>query len=79
MSEENQEKVQETESALPAKTLSKAAKIIISILFIIGAVLKWLGVLKGASIAELATVAAVAYGIAAGTIDFNILIDKFRG
>ena len=79
MSEETAEKTPEAESALPAKTLSKAAKIIVSILFITGAVLKWTGVLRDASIAELSTVAAVAYGIAAGTIDFNILIDKFRG
>ena len=43
------------------------------------AVLKWMGILPGASIGEICTVWSVVYGLGAGTIDLNLMFDKFTG
>lgn len=50
-----------------------------SIGLVVSAVLKWLGVMPGATIGEICTVWAVVYGLGAGTIDLNIMFDKFVG
>ena len=39
--------------------------------------MKWLGLLPNADIGEICIVWAVVYGLGAGTIDLNIIFDKF--
>ena len=41
-------------------------------------ILKWLGILPAASVAEIWGSAACAYGICLGTMDANILIDNVK-
>lgn len=43
------------------------------------AVLKWLGFMPGAKIGEICLAWGVVYGVGAGTIDLNIMFDKFSG
>ena len=64
---------------MDAKNISKIYKLIAPLGAIICAVLKWLGILPGASINEICTLWACIYAIGAGTIDANIIIDKFTG
>lgn len=63
---------------MKAKIISKAAKITVSLAFSAGCVFKWLGVMPNATIGELAIAAVTAYGIAAGTIDINLMLEKFK-
>lgn len=71
------EKKQTEERKLPAKTLSKAMKIVAVVGIILCHVLKWLGVLNADS-GEICQMWAVVYALGAGTIDMNIMLDKFR-
>ncbi|MCQ2594829.1 MAG: hypothetical protein MJ196_06150 [Treponemataceae bacterium] len=65
------------EKGLKAKTISKAFKALASAGMVISAALKWAGILPGATIGEVCTLWAAFYAVGAGTIDANIIIDKF--
>lgn len=65
--------------ALAAKTISKMFKFAATGGIVACAVLKWAGILPDASAAEICMVWAAVYGIGAGTIDLNIMFDKFTG
>lgn len=69
----------EQEKMFSAKNISKFFKFIASIGVIVCAVLKWLNVLPNATIGEICVAWSVVYGLGAGTIDANLMIDKFRG
>lgn len=71
------EKKQAEERKLPAKTLSKAMKILAVVGIILCHALKWMGVLNADS-GEICQMWAVVYALGAGTIDMNIMLDKFR-
>ena len=43
------------------------------------AILKWAGILPNASMGEICMLWATVYGLGAGTIDLNIMFDKFVG
>ena len=75
----SEEKETEKENGLTAKKISKIFKFITTGGIVVCAVLKWVGVLPGATIGEICTVWAVVYGLGAGTIDLNIMFDKFCG
>lgn len=64
---------------MEAKTISKIFKAVSALGLITCAVLKWLNLLPGASIGEIVALWAAVYGLGAGTIDTNIIIDKFTG
>ncbi len=59
------------------KDYSKWLKLIIVILAVFASVLKWTGILAGASINEIWQVAGFAYAISLGTMDFNICKDSW--
>ena len=67
------------EGGMSAKSMSKAFKWIAALGIIACAVLKWLGVMQGATIGEICMAWAAVYGVGAGTIDLNIMFDKFTG
>ena len=77
------EEVKSTEQTaknnITAKTISKIFKFVSTFGLVVCAVLKWLNVLPNASVGEICTVWASVYGIGAGTIDLNIIFDKFTG
>lgn len=75
----SEEKGTETEKGLTAKRISKIFKFVAVGGLVVCSVLKWVGVLPGATISEICTVWAVVYGLGAGTIDLNIMFDKFCG
>ena len=62
---------------LKAKTASLAAKIIAVLVVLVGAVLKWLGIFENCTINELCAVGFTIMGIF-GTVDLNLLAEKFR-
>ena len=78
MSEEKETET-EKENGLTAKKISKIFKFIATGGIVVCAVLKWMDLLPGATIGEICTVWAVVYGLGAGTIDLNIMFDKFCG
>jgi hypothetical protein len=83
MSESDVEKNEELENAeqnkwLAAKKISKLFKFISPIGLVTCAFLKWIGILPGATIPEIILVWVFVYGLGAGTIDVNLIIDKFR-
>ena len=43
------------------------------------AILKWCGLLPYATMGEICMLWSVVYGLGAGTIDFNLIVDKFVG
>ena len=76
----SEEKEIETEKKkLTAKTISKIFKFVAALGIVVCAVLKWVGVLPGATIGEICLTWSCVYGIGAGTIDLNIMFDKFTG
>lgn len=81
MAEEAEEKaaVGEDGSGIKAKTISKIFKFVAAGGIIVCAVLKWLGVMPGATIGEICMMWSCVYGLGAGTIDFNIMLDKLHG
>ena len=60
-----------------AKTMSKIFKVVAVLGIIVCHVLKWCGKLTAES-TEICFMWAVVYGLGAGTIDLNIILDKFR-
>ena len=70
---------EEEKKKFSAKVISKVFKIVAASGLVLCAVLKWMGILPGASIGEICTVWAVVYGLGAGTIDLNLMFDKFTG
>ncbi len=64
---------------IKAKTLSKVFKIVSAVGSFICSVIKWLGLFPDASINEIIWAWVAVYGVGAGTIDANIIIDKFKG
>ena len=79
MSEEAEEEEKAEETKLHAKTISKVFKFLAGGGIILCAVLRWLGFLPESTVGEICLVWAVVYGLGAGTIDLNILVDKFTG
>ena len=75
--DDNTEQRQAEERKLSAKTLSKAMKILAALGIALCHALKWLGVLNADS-GEICQMWAVVYALGAGTIDMNIMLDKFR-
>lgn len=65
--------------AMKAKKVSLIVKLCIVAILIAAAVLKWTGIFTACEISEITVIAFAAYGIAAGTIDANIIVDKFTG
>ena len=74
-----EESEKEKGGMLTAKNISKVFKFLSALGIVACAVLKWLGVMPGASVGEICMVWAVVYGLGAGTIDLNIMFDKFVG
>lgn len=64
---------------LEAKSISKLYKFICPIGMVLCAFLKWTGILPEATIGEICLLWSVIYGQGAGTIDANLIIDKFTG
>lgn len=79
MSEEKTSETQEEKKGITAKTISKIFKFTAAGGVIVCAVLKWAGILPNASAGEICMIWAAVYGIGAGTIDLNIMFDKFTG
>lgn len=81
MSEESKEISEETEkiTKITAKAISKFFKFMCTSGTVVCAVLKWVGVMPNATILEICLVWAFVYGLGAGTIDINIILDKFVG
>ncbi|MGP1603277.1 MAG: hypothetical protein ACTTGZ_02485 [Treponema sp.] len=67
----------ETENGLSAKKISKIFKFFSTIGIVICAVLKWLDFMPNATIGEICMIWACVYGLGAGTIDLNIIFDKW--
>lgn len=67
------------EGFFTAKTLSKMFKVFSVLGIVVSAVLKWLGKMPEATVSEICMTWAAVYGIGAGTIDLNIILDKFTG
>lgn len=76
--DETQE-TQTEDKKLTAKTISKIFKFVAAGGIIASAALKWAGILPNATAGEICLIWAVVYGIGAGTIDLNIILDKFAG
>ena len=60
-----------------AKVMSKIFKLVSVLGIIICHIFKWCGKLEAPS-GEICFMWAVVYGLGAGTIDFNIMLDKFK-
>ena len=73
MEEEN--KVEEKK--IHAKTVSLFSKILCGVGIVVCHILKWTGILVADSM-EICIMWLFVYGVLAGTIDVNIIIDKFR-
>ena len=70
---------EEEKKKISAKAISKVFKILASLGLVVCAVLKWVGILPCATVGEICLVWSVVYGLGAGTIDLNIMFDKFVG
>ena len=73
------EETTEEKGKLTAKTISKIFKFVSAFGIIACAVIKWLGFMPNAGIGEIILAWAAVYGVGAGTIDLNIIFDKFIG
>ena len=69
----------EEKKGLSAKTINKILKFTAAGGLILCAVLKWTGIMPNAAMSEICMTWAAVYGIGAGTIDLNIMFDKFTG
>jgi hypothetical protein len=69
---------EEAEPKVHAKTISKIFKFVSAGGIILCCVLKWIGILPDADVSEICGAWAVVYGLGAGTIDANLIIDKFK-
>ena len=68
---------EKTKKLTSAKTMSKIFKVLSVLGIIVCHILKWCKLLDAPS-GEICFMWAVVYGLGAGTIDFNIMLDKFR-
>lgn len=73
------ETVETEKKEISAKAISKIFKFLSAGGIITCAVLKWSGILPNAGAGEICMIWAAVYGIGAGTIDMNIMLDKFTG
>lgn len=62
-----------------AKVLSKLFKCLCATGLITCSILKWCNFFPSATIGEICMAWSVVYGLGAGTIDFNLIVDKFTG
>jgi hypothetical protein len=74
-----EEQTEAEDKKLTAKTISKVFKFIATGGLVVSAVLKWAGILPNASAGEICMIWAAVYGLGAGTVDLNIMFDKFTG
>lgn len=70
-------KEQTKDKLTSAKTMSKVFKVLAVLGIIVCHIFKWCGKLTADS-TEICLMWAVVYGLGAGTIDLNIMLDKFR-
>lgn len=70
-------KEQSKDKLTSAKTMSKVFKVLAVLGIIVCHIFKWCGKLTADS-TEICFMWAVVYGLGAGTIDLNIMLDKFR-
>ena len=70
-------KEQTKDKLTSAKTMSKVFKVLAVLGIIVCHIFKWCGKLIADS-TEICFMWAVVYGLGAGTIDLNIMLDKFR-
>lgn len=62
---------------LHAKDISKVFKIVAPVFAVAMAILKWTGVLVNITISEIIYISCFIYAAGAGTIDLNLMLDKF--
>lgn len=61
------------------KDYSKYGKLLIVALATAACILKWCGILSQATVTEIWQTAYLAYGLSLGTMDFNIIVDSWKG
>ena len=61
------------------KDYSKYGKLLIVLLATAACVMKWCGLLCNATVTEIWQTAYLAYGLSLGTIDWNIIVDSWKG
>ena len=69
--------VEKEESKFTAKSISKIFKFVATLGIVACAILKWLNLMPNASIGEICMIWSCVYALGAGTIDLNIMFDKF--
>lgn len=62
---------------LHAKNISKVFKIVAPVFAVVMAILKWTGVFPNVTISEIIYISCFIYAAGAGTIDLNLMLDKF--
>lgn len=62
---------------LHAKDISKVFKIVAPVFAVTMAILKWTGVFSNITISEIIYISCFIYAAGAGTIDLNLMLDKF--
>ena len=62
---------------LHAKDISKVFKIVVPVFAVAMAILKWTGVFPNITISEIIYISCFIYAAGAGTIDLNLMLDKF--
>lgn len=62
---------------MKVKNLSLWVKIVLTVIGFAFCVLKWFGKLPDATVSEIWGAVAAAYGVALGTVDFNIIRDNW--
>ena len=62
---------------LYAKDISKVFKIVAPVFAVAMAILKWTGVFPNITISEIIYISCFIYAAGAGTIDLNLMLDKF--
>ena len=62
---------------LHAKDISKVFKIVAPVFAVEMAILKWTGVFPNITISEIIYISCFIYAAGAGTIDLNLMLDKF--
>ncbi len=67
----------ETEPKLTAKTISKIYKFVAPIGALICFILLWTGVFTNADVGSIGAAWSIIYGLGAGTIDVNLMLEKF--
>lgn len=78
MSEEVTETMtEEKESKLSAKNISKIYKFVAPLGCLVCFVLMWTGIFKNATVGDIGAAWAIIYGLGAGTIDVNLMLEKF--